>query len=427
MKSKLMMTLCLSSFGLLFGQLAQAQFCVLTNASISGAYGFVASEGGAVTTTNTTTTGTPGTGTTGTTGTSTATYSDTNVGNLLGGIAAGNQFAYSGVLTFDGAGHITAISAPTGTEVAQIGTYNVNSDCSISVSLMDAFGTSRTATQLVGVVLGRGAEIDLTSPTMLQSQTGTGSTSTSTTGTGTSTSTTGTGTPTSNSTQSASGLVIKLVRVLYQGGCSDSNLSGLYGFVLTPSAVQQQTNTSGTTGTGTGTTGTGTTGTTGTGTTGTTGTGTTTTTTSNTATNQPAAEIGYLDFNGAGKIVSTSPSTATSTSVSSASTTAGHSTYSALDFTGTYTVNSDCSGTMTISNSSTSTTGTTTGTGTTGSTGTGTTGSIGTTGKSSANQSTSINFVITQPNSSIGGPQTPGLTLSFSTPDESGSGYALAQ
>jgi hypothetical protein len=35
--------------------------------------------------------------------------------------------------------------------------------------------------------------------------------------------------------------------------------------------------------------------------------------------------------------------------------------------------------------------------------------------------------VITQANSSLYAPQTPGLTLSFSTADESGSGYALAQ
>jgi hypothetical protein len=37
-----------------------------------------------------------------------------------------------------------------------------------------------------------------------------------------------------------------------------------------------------------------------------------------------------------------------------------------------------------------------------------------------------VNFVITPPMSSSG-PQAPGLDLSFSTADESGSGYAVSQ
>src|ERR1700689_4818995 len=148
-------TLWLTSLSVLISPLAQAQFCTLTNASVNGAYGYVASEAGAVVTT-TSTTSTTGTGTT------TSTYSNTAIGQLLNGISAGNQFALGGVLVFDGVGNITATSTPGGT-ATPIGTYNVNSDCWVTVSLQDVFGTNTAKTQLAGVVLGRGSEIDLTS------------------------------------------------------------------------------------------------------------------------------------------------------------------------------------------------------------------------------------------------------------------------
>ena len=87
MKIDLKRTLWLSSLCVLIGPMAQAQFCGLTNASLNGSYGYVASEAGAVVAT------TSGTGTTGATATTTPnTYSDTEIGKLLGGIAAGNQF-----------------------------------------------------------------------------------------------------------------------------------------------------------------------------------------------------------------------------------------------------------------------------------------------------------------------------------------------
>src|SRR5580698_7020262 len=101
----------LSSLSILIGPLAQAQFCSLTNASLNGSYGYVASEAGNVVTTGTTGTGT--TGTTGTTGsTTTNTFSATDIGQLLGGISAGNQLALGGVWTLDGFGNINATSAP---------------------------------------------------------------------------------------------------------------------------------------------------------------------------------------------------------------------------------------------------------------------------------------------------------------------------
>src|ERR1700685_3236704 len=156
MKMDCKTTLCLAALGLL-SPLAQGQFCTLTNSSLTGSYGYVANEAGAVVTTTGTTTGTTTTGSS-----STSSYSTTNLGGLLGGISAGNQLALSGVLVFDGAGNISAASSPGGAAV-HVGTYNVNSDCSVSVSLTDAFGTVTTATKFAGVVLGGGEEIDLTS------------------------------------------------------------------------------------------------------------------------------------------------------------------------------------------------------------------------------------------------------------------------
>lgn len=372
MKSTWMITLYLSSFGLLVGQMAQAQTC---DASVTGIYGYAASQGGTVATPTSTTTGTTGTGTTGTTGTgttgstTTTSYSTTNIGLLLGGIAAGDQFAYSGVLSFDGAGSIFATAAPTGTAVAKVGTYTINSDCSLSVSLMDPFGGNTSTTQLVGIVLGRGTEIDLMSAASFQSTTGTMTT------TGTTTSTT-TGT----------GLVIKLSRLLYHDGCSDSVLKGRYGFVLNPISVQAQTTTTGTTSTS----------------------------------NQPSAVIGYIYFDGIGNIVSTAGDIAASST---------GQTYSALQFTGTYSVNPDCTGTMTISNSSSTTSTGTTSTGTTttstGTTSTGTTTTTSTT--TSTGNSITLTFVLSPPTTSLVGASTPVLNLSYSTADESGSGYALAE
>jgi len=340
--------LCGSLLGALMGPMAQAQFCGLTNMSLSGSYGYVASEAGTVVTAGSGT-GTAGTAGTGTAGTTTPnTFSGTALGQLLGGIQAGNQFALGGVLTFDGAGNVNAASAP-GVTATHVGTYNVNSDCSVILSLADPFGTNPAVTELAGAVLGRGAELDLTSTASLQSSAPGGTTITTT-----------------STTSSGSGLAIKLVRVLYQNGCSVSNLTGLYGFVLNPTSLQTET--------------------------------------SSTTTSAPSAVIGYLDFDGAGHIVALSSMTPSPIG-------SNPTTFTALHYTGTYSVNSDCSGTMTISNSSPATA-------TTGSTGSASGGS----------QGMLLNFVITPPTAPGGAfAPAPGLDLSFSTADASGSGYALAQ
>jgi mucin-2 len=358
MKLRWLKTLCSCCFGLLAVPLVQAQVCLLSNANLAGSYGFVASQGGTTPTTTGTTTATSSSATSG--------YSTTELGKLLGGIAAGDQFGLSGVLTFDGAGHIDAESS-TGTSQV-VGTYSVNPDCSITVSLSDVFGTNTTPATFVGIILGRGTEIDLTTAANLDSQTAAPATS--------STGTTTTGT-TTTTTSAGQGLTIKLVQLLYRNGCSVATIGGLYGFVLNPDQVQAAS----TTGTGT-----------------TAGTGTTTA-----STVQPSAVIGYLYFSGAGSIIA-QPTTANYQTIGTS--------YASLVFTGTYTVNPDCSGTMSISTSSPSTSSSTSTT--------------------AANQTLTINFVISpgtfsgqagnpNPGVSIGGPV---LSLSFSDSNESGWGYA---
>ena len=361
MKIVLYATCC---FGIVFSSVASAQVCQASNSTLNGAYGFVANElsPGNTTGTGTTTTGTGGaTGTTtgsttGTTttgnGTSSSGFSTTALGQLLGGISSNNQFALAGRLIFDGAGNVSATPTSGLGTGFPVGTYSVNSSCTITVTLQDAFGTNTTSTTLVGIVLGGGSEIDLMTTTNQSTTTGnTGGTSTGTTSTGgTSTGTTST----TSTTQFGSQLAIKLVRVLLPYGCSVSNLTGLYGFVLT--GVSQTAST--TTGTGT-----------------TTGSGTPALLL---GPFQPFTLIGNLLFDGQGNIVASQPATAagSSTSIGSGTSTTGTGTttsttqtavkmaLASLQFTGTYTLNSDCSGTLTISNSSA--TGTTTGTTNTG-------------------------------------------------------------
>jgi hypothetical protein len=339
-------------FGLLPVQLAQGQVCLLSNASLAGTYGFVASEGGTIATTPGPTT--PASG-----------YSNSEVGNLLAGIAAGNQFGLSGVLTFDGAGNIDATSSASYGTSQVAGNYSVNPDCSVSVSLTDVFGTNTIPAKFVGIILERGLEIDLTNASTLALQTMTTS-STSSPGT---TATTSTG----------QGLTIKLVQVLNRNGCSVATLGGLYGFVLNPDQIQQ-----------TGSTATGTTG--------------STTGTTSASTIQPTPVIGYLFFDSAGGITA-QPTVST--------------TYSSLVFTGTYTVNSDCTGTMSISSSSASTANSTSTTYTT------TTTTTTTTTSAVPNQTLTIDFVISPATvtgqvSSVG----PALNLSYFDSNASGWGYA---
>ena len=92
---------------------------------------------------------------------------------LIGGLAAGaaNIFAFASVgrLFLDGNGGLFAASTPGG-PVVSAGSYNVNSDCTISATITDAFaipgvpGTIPVAARVTfeGVVVGGGNEVDLT-------------------------------------------------------------------------------------------------------------------------------------------------------------------------------------------------------------------------------------------------------------------------
>jgi hypothetical protein len=348
-----------------------------------------------------------------------------------------NPFSLTGRLYFDGAGNVFAAPTQQSAATSAAGTYTVNMDCTVTVTLSDPFGTNKTTTKLQGIVLGGGTELDLVTPPA------TTSTSSSSTGTGT---TTGTTTTTGNtwflnpsSSQAAAGttlqpgVLVRMTKLLFTSGCTTSNLMGPYGLVAT--GVQVQTTATGTSGTGTGT-GSGGTGSGGTGTgggsaggtittqdlaggTGTetadavTGTGTTATVTGI----QPFVLLGRAHFDGNGNIV--------------ADQTSPVSPLPMLDFTGTYTVNADCSGTMTLiaQNTSTSTTGTGTGTGAGIGTGTGTTGTTTTTSP------ITVNFVLGQPSITVtpGSPTVnwntlhPALSISVSNANQTAFGYGMAQ
>lgn len=161
------------------------------NADIQGPFGFSASRFGLVgsplafTGAFTGTAVTPP-GTTAGTGTSTGTgasnlppLASTGAGGLVTGAATGEPFARTGLLFADGAGGLFLDSA----QLQQVGTYNVSPDCSVTVSLNNAFafptttaagastGTAATGRSAAlsapstvtfdGVIVDGGEEIDL--------------------------------------------------------------------------------------------------------------------------------------------------------------------------------------------------------------------------------------------------------------------------
>jgi hypothetical protein len=154
--------------------------------------------------------------------------SNTPIGRLLSDLAGSSPFGVVSRINADGAGNLFA--APDSTSaVIEVGSYSVNADCTISVTLRDAFlgmpitppGTSGSAShmastrenrsaprdtgggattpvtiQLDGVVLGSGSEVHLT-------QAGASNT----------------------------GAVITMRRLLQFGGCTDASLNGSIGVV----------------------------------------------------------------------------------------------------------------------------------------------------------------------------------------------------
>jgi hypothetical protein len=233
--------------------------CQTNNSSINGAYGFTAAEvplGGVIMTP-------PGT---------TQTYSNTPIGKLISGVNAGVPFSASGILYFDGQGNITASLSSSVSGQVKVGTYTVNNDCTMSVTLTDTLNTAPSSptninptfatAHLIGLVVGAGSEIILTTKPSIPLVNG----------------------------LFASPLAIQLVRA-QPFGCSTASLSGSYALI----------------GTGIATTGT---------------------------TTQAATFIAVVFFDGNGNVT--------------AQTVGTPSSLASFQMAGTYTVNTDCSGTMSI-------------------------------------------------------------------------------
>jgi hypothetical protein len=288
--------LAISVTAALFGTLAVAQQigCLATTGSVIGSYTYVATEvplsGVSIVPPGTTT--------------NQQIYSNTPIGQLVADINGGAAFSTAGVLYFDGTGHIlvATASAPLAAST-QVGTYTVNSDCTINVTITDVFNTSTSgpgvtnptfgSSSLIGLVLSGGSEIDLS---VAQSASSTNGNMPVVAG------------------EFASRLSVQLIRS-FPYGCSTASLTGSYGLVGTGFVLSNATVT------------------------GTTATGTT----------QPVTFFASVTFDGNGNVV-VQPVTTPSPLAS-------------FQYAGTYTVNLNCSGTLTLTAPpKTTTTGTTTST-----------------------------------------------------------------
>jgi hypothetical protein len=333
--------------------MGSAQTCQIVGVSVGGFYSYSAIgnglPGSLLAGTGTSATGTSGS-TTGSSGSTTATasgptYSNTELGKLLAGIAGTSPFASSGLFFLDGSGNVFASASPQGLLTTLVGSYVLNSDCTITVMLTDAFGTSNAAaTSLQGIVLNNGAEIDFGVVRNVAS----GGTST--------------GTSSGASGLYESSVLIKLVRPL-AATCASSELFGPYALI---------------------------------------GTGMMVASTSSAQTEAPFFLFSLVQFDGNGNVISPS---------GTPSTLGGN-----LRFTGTYTVNADCTGTMTLSNAP----GTIT----------------GATGSSSATSSStlSLSFIVTPPtvpynSASTTAVRSTGPEIEFSQSSGSATlfGYGIAQ
>jgi hypothetical protein len=278
----------------LFGSFAVAQGCLATTSSVIGNYTFVATElplaGVSITPPGTTT--------------NQQAFSNTPTGQLVGAINGGGSFSMSGAMFFDGAGHILVASAAAPLSPStQVGTYTVNSDCTINVTITDVFNTATSgpgvtnptlgSVNLIGLVLSGGSELDLS---VAQSSTSANGNMPVVTG------------------EFASRLFIQAIRS-FPYGCSTASLTGSYGLIGSGFALMNAT----------------------------------TTGTSTTGTTQPVNFFASITFDGNGNVV---PQTVTSPSP-----------LGSFQYAGTYTVNLNCTGTLTLTAPpKTSSTGTTTST-----------------------------------------------------------------
>jgi hypothetical protein len=320
--------------------------CTATTASVNGSYTYTATEfpfGTAVITP-------PGTTT------NQQPYSSTQIGTLIQALNGGGVFSSANVLYFDGAGHISiAASSASFMGTSVVGSYTVNSDCTISVTLTDVFNTTATsagvpATQgtatLIGLVLGGGTELYLTAPQSSSSTNG--------------------NTPLVAG-EFATRLSIQLIRTPTYG-CSVASLTGSYGLIgsgfLALSAATS-------TGTSTGTS----------------------------ATVQPVDVFGVVTFDGAGNVI---PQMVPS-----------GSPLGSFQYKGTYTVNLNCTGAMTLGSA------------------------ISTTTTTTSSTALTVNFVLTPPitypttsaysASPSGDSSRPGIEFTLTSAFETLSGFGIAQ
>ena len=297
-------TFCLAA--ILCAEAASAQTCQVQQrkqVTVGGYYSFSA-NGNGLPGSLLTTTGTGGTGTT--TGTPPP-FSSTELGRLLSGLTNTGPFASFGILFLDSSGNILASSTTQEGVTTVVGTYTLNSsDCTITLTLKDAFGTNTTSTSLQGIVLRDGSEIDVG---VLQNFTTGVICNGSATG-----SCTGTSTTPAVNTLYGSNTLVRLVRQ-QSPSCRASSLVGTY--ALTSNGNRVATLTGGSI--------------------------------LGTQTQAPFFTFGLVQFDGNGNIMPQ----------------AGASSLGYLQFTGTYTVNADCTGTMTLSNATNTSTSGSTGAGTT--------------------------------------------------------------
>jgi hypothetical protein len=292
MKKLLILSVALS-LGATFAA-AQAT-CTATTASVNGSYTYTATEfpfGTAVVTP-------PGTTT------NQQPFSSTQVGTLIQALNGGGVFSSANVLYFDGAGHISiAASSASFMGTSVVGTYTVNGDCTISVTLTDVFNTTATSagvppTQatatLIGLVLGGGTELYLSVP---QSATSTNGNMPLVPG------------------EFATRLSIELIRTPTYG-CSVASLTGSYGLIGSGFLAATSTGTAGLV-----------------------------PPVAVPSTMQPVSVFGVVTFDGAGNII---PQIV-----------ASGSPLGSFQYKGTYTVNLNCTGTMMLGPATSTTTTTTT-------------------------------------------------------------------
>ncbi len=197
-------------------QMASAQTCSDTNATLNGAYGFVATLTGSSSATASSGTTAGGSSTAPTTS---APYSSTPLGRLLSALSIGTPFSAVGRVAFDGSGIVYAAQAAQGGAQNVVGNYTVAGDCSVTVTLIDAFGSNPAGTVFHGIVLSGGNELNLV--------------------------------PANNQST-----LIRMLKLLAPIGCTTSNLTGPYGLVALGTQTQTSIPNTGGAATGTGSVGT---------------------------------------------------------------------------------------------------------------------------------------------------------------------------